>query len=58
MKERNLSFAVIGAGMSGILSGIKLMEAGFTDLKIYEKADRVGGTCSIVSRMVFSIMKV
>jgi cation diffusion facilitator CzcD-associated flavoprotein CzcO len=30
--------------MSGILSGIKLMEAGLTDFTIYEKADRVGGT--------------
>jgi cation diffusion facilitator CzcD-associated flavoprotein CzcO len=30
--------------MSGILSAIKLMEAGHTNLRIYEKADRVGGT--------------
>jgi cation diffusion facilitator CzcD-associated flavoprotein CzcO len=39
-----LRFAVIGAGMAGILSAIKLTEAGFTDLTVYEKADRVGGT--------------
>ena len=44
MNERNLSFAIIGAGMSGILSAIKLREAGFSDLTIYEKADRLGGT--------------
>jgi cation diffusion facilitator CzcD-associated flavoprotein CzcO len=37
-------FAIIGAGMSGILSAIKLAEAGFTDFTIYEKADRLGGT--------------
>jgi len=37
-------FAIIGAGMSGILSAIKLREAGLDDLVIYEKADRVGGT--------------
>jgi cation diffusion facilitator CzcD-associated flavoprotein CzcO len=30
--------------MSGILSAIKLREAGFTDFTIYEKAGRVGGT--------------
>ena len=42
--ERPLRFAIIGAGMSGILSAIKLREAGFDDLTIYEKADRLGGT--------------
>lgn len=36
--------AVIGAGMAGILAGIKLREAGLTNFRIYEKADRVGGT--------------
>jgi cation diffusion facilitator CzcD-associated flavoprotein CzcO len=30
--------------MSGILSAIKLQEAGFEDFTIYEKADRLGGT--------------
>ena len=42
--ERPLRFAIIGAGMSGILSAIKLREAGFDDFTIYEKADRLGGT--------------
>jgi cation diffusion facilitator CzcD-associated flavoprotein CzcO len=42
--RRDLRFAVIGAGMAGILSAIKLVEAGFTDLTVYEKADRLGGT--------------
>jgi cation diffusion facilitator CzcD-associated flavoprotein CzcO len=36
-------FAIIGAGMAGILSAIKLKEAGF-DFVVYEKADRLGGT--------------
>ena len=40
----SLRFAIIGAGMSGILSAIKLTEAGYSDFTIYEKADRVGGT--------------
>lgn len=37
-------FIIIGAGMAGILSAIKLREAGLTDFVIYEKADRLGGT--------------
>ena len=41
-KSKN-TFAVIGAGMSGVLAGIKLKEAGY-DFQIFEKADRVGGT--------------
>lgn len=36
--------AIVGAGLSGIGAVIKLREAGYTDLTIYEKADRVGGT--------------
>ena len=42
--ERGVRFAIIGAGMAGILSAIKLREAGFLDFTVYEKADRVGGT--------------
>ncbi|MEQ9142985.1 MAG: NAD(P)/FAD-dependent oxidoreductase [Parvibaculaceae bacterium] len=38
------SIAIIGAGMSGIAAVVKLREAGYTDLTVYEKADRVGGT--------------
>src|SRR5437773_10996195 len=30
--------------MAGILSAIKLTEAGLTDFTVYEKGDRVGGT--------------
>jgi len=41
---RPLRFAVIGAGMAGILAAIKLTEAGYDDFTIYEKADRLGGT--------------
>lgn len=44
MSQRDKRVVVIGAGMAGILAGIKLQEAGFTDVAIYEKADRVGGT--------------
>ena len=39
-----LRFAVIGAGMSGILTAIKLLQAGLDDFTVYEKADRLGGT--------------
>lgn len=41
---KNPSVVVIGAGMTGILLGIKLREAGITDVVILEKADQVGGT--------------
>ena len=41
---RPLRFAVIGAGMAGILSAIKLEEAGFPDFTVYEKGDQLGGT--------------
>ncbi len=39
-----LRFVIIGAGMAGILSAIRLSKAGLDDWVIYEKADRVGGT--------------
>ncbi len=45
MSDRNdLRFAIVGAGMAGILSAIRLTEAGLTDFTIYEKGDRYGGT--------------
>jgi len=42
--QEDLRFIVIGAGMAGILCAIKLKEAGYRNVAIYEKADRVGGT--------------
>ena len=39
-----LRIVVIGAGMAGIAAAIKLGGAGFDDLVIYEKSDRIGGT--------------
>jgi len=42
--RRDLRFVIIGAGMSGVLSAIKLQEAGLEDWVVYEKADRLGGT--------------
>lgn len=44
VSQRDLKVVVIGAGMAGILAGIKLQEAGVKDITIYEKADRIGGT--------------
>ena len=43
-KKTRPRVVIIGAGMAGILSGIRLAEAGFEDFTIYEKADEVGGT--------------
>lgn len=42
--RRDLRVAVIGAGMSGILCGIRLREEGYDDYVIYEKGDTLGGT--------------
>ncbi|MEQ9009982.1 NAD(P)/FAD-dependent oxidoreductase [Algiphilus sp.] len=36
--------AIIGAGMSGIAAVVKLRRAGYNDLTVFEKTDRVGGT--------------
>ena len=41
---RTPRFVVVGAGMAGILSAVKLADAGYTDVTVYEKADRLGGT--------------
>jgi len=43
-ERSSLRIAVIGAGMSGLLSAIELERAGHRDVAIYEKADRLGGT--------------
>jgi len=39
-----LRIVIIGAGMAGILSGIKLREAGYNNFIVYEKGDALGGT--------------
>ncbi len=41
---RQPRIAIIGAGMSGIAAVVKLNKAGYTDLTVFEKTDRVGGT--------------
>ncbi|MEH6550550.1 MAG: NAD(P)/FAD-dependent oxidoreductase [Pseudomonadales bacterium] len=43
-QAQGLRFIIIGAGMSGILSAIKLLDAGISNFVVYEKADRIGGT--------------
>jgi cation diffusion facilitator CzcD-associated flavoprotein CzcO len=43
-ERRRLRIIIIGAGMAGVLSGIKLREAGEHDFVIYEKAHAIGGT--------------
>ena len=39
-----LRYAIIGAGMAGLLAGIRLIETGQDDFTIYEKGEKVGGT--------------
>jgi cation diffusion facilitator CzcD-associated flavoprotein CzcO len=42
--QQQARILVIGAGMSGILMGIKLKRAGYEHVSIFEKANAVGGT--------------
>jgi cation diffusion facilitator CzcD-associated flavoprotein CzcO len=39
-----LRFLIIGAGMAGLLAGIRLKQRGDDDFVIYEKGEKVGGT--------------
>lgn len=43
-KSRKLRIAIIGAGMSGILCAVRLIEDGYDEIVIYEKASKMGGT--------------
>ena len=43
-ERRSLRFAVLGAGMAGLLTAIRLKEAGDAQFTVYEKGDKVGGT--------------
>ena len=42
--NKDLRYVVIGAGMAGLLAGIKLLERGETNFTILEKASALGGT--------------
>ena len=44
IQRRDLSFIIVGAGMAGILSAIKLREAGYRNITVLEKAADLGGT--------------
>ncbi len=43
-KDQPFKIAILGAGVAGICMAIKLKQAGFDDITIYEKADDIGGT--------------
>ena len=42
--ESPLDVIVIGTGFSGVCAGIKLLEAGIRNFRIYEKSQGIGGT--------------
>ena len=44
MSPRDLDVCIVGAGMSGLLMGIRLQQAGIGSFRIYEKAASLGGT--------------
>lgn len=43
-RGKDTRFVIIGAGISGVLMAIKLLERGYHDVVILEKAGRMGGT--------------
>ena len=43
-QPRKLRYIIIGAGMAGVLAGIRLRQHGEDNFVIYEKGDSVGGT--------------
>lgn len=43
-QQRDIRIIIIGAGMAGILTSIKLTEAGYHNHVIYEKSAELGGT--------------
>jgi cation diffusion facilitator CzcD-associated flavoprotein CzcO len=42
--DQTSPIAIIGAGLGGLAAAIRLKQAGYHNLTIFEKADRVGGT--------------
>jgi cation diffusion facilitator CzcD-associated flavoprotein CzcO len=44
VERRPLRFAILGAGMSGLLAAVRLSKSGDRDFTIYEKGGKVGGT--------------
>ncbi|RZK03526.1 MAG: NAD(P)/FAD-dependent oxidoreductase [Novosphingobium sp.] len=43
-RGKDTRFVIIGSGISGVLMAIKLLERGYRDIVILEKAGRMGGT--------------
>jgi cation diffusion facilitator CzcD-associated flavoprotein CzcO len=43
-KNSNKKVIVVGAGFSGMACAIKLLEAGYSNVRVYEKNANVGGT--------------
>ena len=41
--SKDFKVAIVGAGFSGLCAAIKLIEAGITNITIYEKAGAIGG---------------
>jgi cation diffusion facilitator CzcD-associated flavoprotein CzcO len=44
MSDKQPRVLIIGAGMSGLLMGIRLLQSGNTNFRIYEKGPGSGGT--------------
>ena len=43
-KVKDTDVLIIGVGFSGVCAGIKLLEKGITNFRIYNKSKGIGGT--------------
>ena len=46
--DKDTSIAIVGAGAAGVTLGHFLDRAGYRNVTIFEKADRVGGKCRTI----------
>jgi len=48
MADRDLKIAVVGAGVAGLSAAYLLKKAGYSNVTVFEKEDRLGGKCRTV----------
>lgn len=46
------TLVVIGAGFGGLLSSVRLKDAGITDIRIIERGSDLGGTCGFPEQVL------
>ena len=44
-KNTNMRIAIVGAGAAGLMAALQLRKLGYTNIRIFEKRNRIGGKC-------------